>query len=160
MSMSDFENAAKMIAEHPELRRFVGPRPDSLILAAERKLGVRFPETYRRFLAEYGAGSFGAEELFGIIGDDFEDARIPNTVGYTLKQRGEYELPHDLVAVYGLGDGETFYLDLGAREDDEAPIIVYYPEYSPEEQSREIVAKDFGELLLDLVRSQIARRSS
>lgn len=160
MSMSDYEKAAKLIAEHLELGHFVGSRPESLVRAAERKLGLRFPPTYRRFLVEFGAGSFGSEEIYGLVDEELESALVPNGIGLTLRDRKEFELPHDLVAVYDLGDGETFYLDLGATENGEAPIIVYYPGYTSEEQPGEIVAQDFGQFLHDLVQSQIKKRHS
>lgn len=156
--MLDYEKAAKLIAEHLELAHFVGPRPESLIRTAERKLGLQFPPTYRRFLVEFGAGSFGSEEIYGLVDEELESAVVPNGIGLTLRDRKEYQLPHDLVAVYDLGDGEAFYLDLGARENGEAPIIVYHPGYTSEEQPGEIVAQDFGQFLHDLVQSQIGRR--
>jgi antitoxin YobK len=153
--MSSYRKATELIAKHPELADFVGPRSGSLIAAAERKLGIQFPLTYRRFLTEFGAGGFGSEEILGVIDEDFEASSTPDAIWWTLQDRRNWNLPHHLVAVYDVGDGEVFYLDLSTPEKSEAPVIAYDAAYTPEEQSGEVIANDFGEFLLQLVQRQV-----
>ncbi len=158
MSMQDYEAAAKIIAKHPNKGFFAGPRPASLIETAERVLGLKFPPTYRRFLLEYGAGSFGASEVYGVIDDDYEESSVPDAIWYTLVERREIGLPNDLIAIYDPGSyGEIFCLDLGMLKDEEAPVIAYRLGYPVEEQHKEIISKDFGEFLLKLVQREEAR---
>lgn len=160
MSMLDYEKAAKLVIENPHLADFVGPRPKSLIEAAEQALSVHFPPTYRRFLVEFGAGGFGSEQIYGVVHENFEESCAPDGIWWTLQDRKNWQLPPSLIAIYDMGDGEVFYLDLATIEEGEAPVIVYDAAYMPEEQSREIIANDFGEFFFDLVQDQIAKRGT
>jgi hypothetical protein len=153
--MQDYEKAVEIIQRHSERAVFVGARSDSLIEAAERKLGIKFRPIYRRFLLEYGAGGLGAFEVYGVINDDFEKSSVPDAIWYTLVEREKAGLPNHLVVIYDVGEGELLCLDCGTRESEESPVIAYQPGYPPEEQNWEIIAKDFGEFFLELVQSQV-----
>src|SRR5437764_12396518 len=88
MPVSDYEEATELIAEHRVLADFVVPRDEALVGAAEEALSVQFPPSYRRFLREFGAGSFGGQEIYGVIDDaDFEHSSIPDAVWNTLSLR-------------------------------------------------------------------------
>lgn len=156
MSMRDYEEAVKIITKYPAKQSFVGPRPESLIQAAEKRLGLEFPPTYRRFLLEYGAGSFGSSEICGVIDYDFEHSSVPDAIWYTLIERNEARLPNELIVIYEVGDGELLCLDLGAKESGEAPVVAYQPGLPPEKQSKEVIAKDFGEFLLQIVQREVS----
>jgi hypothetical protein len=106
MALADYEIAAALIRSHPDLADFAGPRDEELVRAAEEALGVRFPPSYRRFLREYGAGSFGGQEIYGVIDADFESSGVPDAVWNTLGLRHDGDIPPDLVVVYATGDGE------------------------------------------------------
>lgn len=158
MGMQDYEEATKIMGRYPDRQSFVGPRSESLIQAAEKALGLEFPPTYRRFLLEYGAGAFGSSEICGVIGNDFEHSSVPDAIWYTLVERSEAKLPSDLIIIHEVGDGQLFCLDLGAKENEEAPVVAYQPGIPPEKQGRElreVIAKDFGEFLLKLVWHQV-----
>ena len=66
----------------------MGPRPEELVAAAERALGLEFPPGYREFVLDLGAGDVGGEEFFGVVDDGFEDSAIPDGVWLTLRERG------------------------------------------------------------------------
>lgn len=155
MSARDYEEAVALMRRYPDRMGFVGPRAESLVAAAEAALGVTFPPTYRRFLREHGAGGFGAEEVYGVVHDDFEDSAVPDGVWFTLTERRDGDLPPTLVVVYAEGTGELFCLDLeGADAGDEAPVVTHESGAGPI-QPKETVAEDFGALLLDLVRQEV-----
>jgi hypothetical protein len=61
MAQYDYGAARALIAEHPDLADFDGPKDEQLVAAAEQLLGLSFPADYRNFLLEFGAGSFGAK---------------------------------------------------------------------------------------------------
>jgi len=157
MSIQDYEEAKVLITEMLKkpgiISTFVGPKPLSLINLAQGYLSVKFPETYRRFLLEYGAGGIGSFEIFGVVQEGFEnhDYLHIDVVWLTLKERKEWNLPMFLIPIYDLGDGELFCLDLRSIEEDEAKVVGYTPGYSTPEQSLDIIAEDFGKLFLDLI---------
>jgi antitoxin YobK len=151
MSMEDYEKAKALMKGISGTSTFAGPKTPTLISLAEKQLNIKFPEVYRRFLIEFGAGGLGFFEIYGIINEDFENSRIPDVVWFTLRMRNEANLPSFLLPVYELGDGELYCLDLRIQQGDEAKVVGFTPGYTSPNQSLDIVAEDFGELLLDLV---------
>jgi hypothetical protein len=150
MSQDDYDRASELIRQHPEAADFVGPCPAKLIAQAEARLGLRFPDSYRRFLREYGAGNLAGVEIYGVIDDQFEQGGIPDAVWYTLNLREEFDLPEHLLGIHDLGDGELYFLDLSARAA-EAPVLIYHPGADSQEQQSDQVAPDFGPFFLQLV---------
>jgi antitoxin YobK len=151
--MEDLDVALSLIRSRPDLARFVGPREEALVVAAEEALGRAFPPTYRRFVRELGAGSFGTCDLYGVIDDNFDDAAVPNGIWHTLTVR-QFGLPAELILISESADGIDFGLDTSQRDEiNEAPVVEWTARGTP----RTIVATDFGRFLLDNVRMQLDR---
>lgn len=74
MSSQDYNRAANLINENPNLADFVGGCNETLIKEAEEKLSLLFPQLYKNFLLKYGAGNFGSEEIYGIVKSDFDNS--------------------------------------------------------------------------------------
>lgn len=157
MSRDDYKIAAKLIKEHPALADFEGPKPESLINKAEAALGLDFPPTYRRFLAEFGAGDFAGEEFYGLIDDNFESSAIPDAIWLTLNERKNRSIPDSLIIVYAVGEGTVFTLDSGrSNRIGEYPVIAVPIDYRLESNSLETIAEDFGQFFLETVRGALA----
>lgn len=158
MSIQDYEEAIKLIRDLNKIpgiiSTFVGPKQLILIEQAENLLSVKFPETYRRFLLEFGAGGIGSFEIFGVIQNDINrlDYLYIDVVGFTLKARQVWNLPNYLIPVYDLGDGEMFCLDLRVNFGFESKVVGFTLGYSDATQNLDVIAEDFGKLLLDLLR--------
>lgn len=161
MSMQDYEKAMELISEAVRMpgviSTFVGPKPEKLVNLAQERLSVKFPETYRRFLLEYGAGGIGSFEIYGIIQEDFEnhDYLHLDVVWHAHKERTASNLPNYLLPIFDLGDGELFCLDFRKKEEKEVKVVGFTPGYSSPEQSLDVVAEDFGKLFLDQVQSAL-----
>lgn len=156
MSIQDYNSAVEFLQQNQELSDFVGQCSEQLIKKAEGELNITFPQTYRKFLLDYGAGNFGSEEIYGIVKDDFDNSGIPDAIWYTLKQRREANLPSNLVIIYYAGGEEMFCLDinkLGKYE--ESVVVSYLIGVDLEYQTYEIIADDFGEFLLQRVKSEL-----
>src|SRR5438105_11846156 len=93
MSTLDLDRALEAIRGAGDRAHFVGPRSKALVDAAERALGLRFPPRYRRFAELLGAGSVGGFEVYGVVNDNFERARVPDGIWATLEERRN-GLPH------------------------------------------------------------------
>lgn len=156
MSMENYNRAVQLIEQYPNEKLFSGPQPDSFIVAAEQALGVIFPDTYRQFLNGYGAGSFGPQEIYGITGVDFENSGCPDAVWMTRSFRDDVELPSNFVCVYGVGDGEYYFI-YTSRQGDEGPVVSYTPGMGMPPDGPEVIATDFGEFLLRLVERVVRR---
>lgn len=155
MSMKDYETAKELTKEVRGISTFIGPKPNALITLAEDHLGIKFPEIYRRFLLEFGAGGLGSFEIYGVVRADFENSGIPDVVWFTLRQRNETNLPLFLLPVSELGDGELFCLDLRIQEGGEASVIGFTSGFTSPHQNFDIVAEDFGKFFLDLVEFEL-----
>src|SRR5260370_37232531 len=84
VSNKSYEQAVQFMRQFPDLMDFVGPRSESLVSTAEQFLSIKFPPDYRRFLLEFGAGSFGSFEILGVIRENFENSKVPNGIWYTM----------------------------------------------------------------------------
>jgi hypothetical protein len=139
---ADFQQALRIIDENPGRGDFLGGRDEPLIAEAARALGVEFPPSYRRFLQQLGAGSFGGREFYGVI--DRERMAMPgppNAVGSTLADRDDYDNPPELIVIGSTGFGPDYVLDTAQRDERaESPVLVWYRG----ESAREDAERDAG----------------
>lgn len=154
MSMHDFTDAVALMEAARDLMDFVGPRDPALVEAAEAAIGSRFPPTYREFVLRYGAGNFGAFEIYGVIDADFKKGPVPDGIWLTLKRRRAGYLPKDLLVIADAGDGADYCIEL--QDGAVGRVIVCEPgAVLPDKLPREFVANDFGEFLLAGVREEL-----
>jgi hypothetical protein len=146
--MLEYEEAKRLIGTH-DGADFIGPRPEEWIAAAEARLGLTFPPTYRRFLQEFGCGAFRSEDFYGIVRNSFDTGTAPNGVWVTLHERETARLPPGMVIVQSGGDGTWHAIDTTRRSSPsgEAPVMLLDVTCRP----LEVVADDFGSFFLDRV---------
>jgi hypothetical protein len=125
--------------------------------AAEAALGLRFLPTYRRFVAEYGAGSLNGREVYGAIDQDWE-ATVPDAVGLTLDERDVSAMPETYILIGSTGDGDWYVIDTGQADGEgESPVLRWMPGVAENEAGPpERVADSFGAFLLDQVEQAVA----
>jgi hypothetical protein len=154
MGIAEYEEALALVLAHRDDAHFAGPRDETLVAAAEAALGVTFPPTYRRFVRELGAGGIGAEEVYGVICEDFRGP-IPDGIWMTLKIRADSNLPDAMVVIYDVGESEYFVLDTAQTDAvGDCPIVLWYPHWE-QGDAREVIAPDFGSFFLSVVRDGI-----
>jgi hypothetical protein len=106
---------------------------------------MSLPPTYRRFISELGAGSFGSREFYGAIDTDFAEATIPDGIWLTLDERDRFGFPDRFAIIGDTGMGEYYVLDISSvGPDDECPVAVWVPGVSQTGDRLEVVADDFG----------------
>lgn len=155
MSYVNYQKAIEIMSKNKEKCHFIGERSEKLIEKAEEVLGIKFSKIYKEFLLKYGAGNYGAEEILGVIDDDFEESSVPDGIWYTLTERDEVDLPMNLVIIYETGDDELFCLDFNNLNEEKEPVVVtYIPGEDNRNQKYEKVADDFGDFLLQLVNAE------
>lgn len=98
---------------------FCGGRSKKLIFEAEKILGNKFPESYRRFLEKYGAGGVFGLEIYGIPADDLNVKGVPNTVWLTRIARKEIGLKDNLIIVADAGLGDYYVLNCNPEKSGE-----------------------------------------
>lgn len=156
MSVETYQKAKQIIHDNEDLADFIGGRSNELIKLAEEKLGVKFTGLYLDYLQTFGVGNFGAQEIYGIINDKFENSSVPDAIWYTLTERKEINLPNNLLVIYDTGSDELFCLDFNQLDEKGEPKVVsFVPGIDLESQSYEVIANDFGDFLLDLVMQEV-----
>ena len=146
--MRQIEEALNTITKHPDIAFFAGPRNLDLVARAEEALGGSFPPSYRSFILQLGAGSFGAFEVYGVVNEDFQNSAVPDGVWLTLRERANETVSGGTILIGSTGDGGYSALQLG---DEGGAVSLIWPG----SQAAEIVSDDFGSFLLEGVRHQL-----
>jgi hypothetical protein len=156
MSLVTYQKAKQVIQTNEDIADFIGGRTNELIKLAEEKLDITFTGLYLNYLQTFGAGNFGAQEIYGIINDDFENSSVPDAIWYTLSERKAINLPNNLLIIYDTGSDELFCLDFNQLDEKKEPKVVsFVPGIELTKQRYEIIANDFGDFLLDLVLQEV-----
>ena len=103
--------------------------PEEVIADAERHLALKFPPSYRWWLAKYGAGYVGGHELQGLFPEKIiardPDLPLMGDVVYLAdlhaKRRGH---PRHLLEILSYDGDEVYFLDTTRRSaDGECPVV-------------------------------------
>ncbi len=119
-------------ADPDDFRRPAGPVAESRIVAAEQELGLRFPVSYRTFLRDFGAGSFGELHIHGLFSaqelDPDYQQHYDDVVYWTQFERaGHYGLkpiPGSWIYFAGDENGARYYLDTSREVAGDAPVLI------------------------------------
>jgi len=145
--MGSYKKAKKYIRKNKKTCYVLGKRKKKLIDLAQEELGIIFSPQHRDFLRSYGAISFGATEICGLVNENFNKPSASDVVWNTLEER-KNGLPSKLCLVYRFGNGDLFCLDYNSLNTDGEPRVVSYRHDSEkEDQEYEVIAEDFGDFL-------------
>ena len=140
------EHLAKKIATSDRTHFGTGV-PEEVIHDAEVVLEVTFPESYRWWLVQYGAGLLRGYELQGLCPQmpsqrDAHEIIVGDIVATTLMNRTD-GLPEHLLELIDYEGDEVFYLDLSQSIGGESPVVCRLPG----EGGLETVASSFADFL-------------
>jgi hypothetical protein len=101
------------------------PQSEQRIQSVESQLGLRFPPSYRDFVATFGGLSIGDSVVSGIADDDPLADSYGNAFADTNRFRSEYRLPESLLVVQP--DEDAPYCIDAQRPDEhgEGDVICY-----------------------------------
>jgi antitoxin YobK len=157
MTVTKVAQASRIITVRPDLASFLGPVSEESIETAEGRLGIRFPSSYRAFLVRFGAGAFGATEIFGVIPSP-ANVGPPDAVWLTMQGRTDWQLPTSMVVVWFDGMGGYGVLDASRQgPDGEPPLHRWEPGSSTPDSPLEKLAPDFGSFFLERVEAEAAQ---
>lgn len=106
--------------ESPDLVSTLGSPDSALIEAAEERLGIQFPETYRQFVTEVGAMEIAGRRIFG-ISSSLDTVDGLNVVWHTEQARAERDLD-DNELVLSAWDDLTLEVMKVAGEGGDGPV--------------------------------------
>lgn len=156
--MSIFNEAVKLINQY-SINIYINKCKNiEFIKDAENYLNIKLPDSYKNFLEIYGFLSFGGQEIYGLIDNDFINSEVLDAFWLTMDFRKEFDLPHHIILISDIGDGSYYALDLTQMNDEqECPVVIWPVGGYDETPELEIVAPDFGTWFYDQVMEQIKR---
>lgn len=80
------------------------------IQQAESSLGIKFDNSLKKYLSEFGAISFRSMELFGL---GYPPSSYRNIVSATQEARADYKIPNDAVLLEDIGEGHVVLYRIG-----------------------------------------------
>lgn len=130
--------------------------PPELVEAAQDRLGLTFPPSYRRFLEELNGCDIEGEEFYGVWRRD-EAAEFAGTAFFTLKEREAAEMPAAMIVLQEDGMGGMYVLDTASLDQDgEAQVVVFLPSWVTAGKPLEVIAPNFGAFALAKTQRAIA----
>jgi antitoxin YobK len=145
--------AIRLISSNSALADFEGVTSENIIKEAESALGFSFPLLFRKFISQFGAGSFGSFDIFGIIGQNIHAVGLPNGVWLTLDERLTGNLPRNFFLFSAVGNGEYFALNTSASENGHVYAIRTSRDVAY--VSIEKISEDFGSFLLEQIQDRL-----
>ncbi|GGE62135.1 SMI1/KNR4 family protein [Priestia taiwanensis] len=107
-----------IIKTYQKERDFMGGVQESTIQYAEQVLNVKFPESYRWFVGNYGSGGLIGIEIYGC-----EEIGVDSSVIYqTRRYREDYKFPLNYIILNDI-DGKVTCLDVDEMDSGECPIV-------------------------------------
>ena len=122
-----YEEIKKMIEEAGEdIIDFRYGVSEKWIQLAEERLNIRFPESYKWWLRNYGGGGIYGEEIYGIYEQDF-DTVVGGDIVYMHEINKKHPIYPSNALVIGRGIDQVFYFNLAiVPEDGEYPIYEFF----------------------------------
>ena len=106
---------------------------DDWIKAAERRLGVAFPTSYKWWLKYYNGGEVYGEEVYSVYGIDFDEV-VGGDIVYINELNRKNDPAFQDKLVISETDDELFYFDLSnGLNENEYPVYEFYSKglYAP-----------------------------
>lgn len=114
----------------------------------EKRLEIKLPEDYRRFLSEFGYLLIGTRDFHGVFDNDLDRNEF-SALRLTLANRQYSNMPHYYVAIYDDDGDEQWCLD---TREEHANIIVW--DFFEQCVVREF-ATDFVNTIFDVIEEEI-----
>lgn len=153
--MTALESAENLIAlardADGRINAVAGATPD-MIDAAEQQLGLLFPSSYRRVVAELGSWDVAGVDFLGIYQTPAMGDQLLGSVRETLDARTSFGLPASMIVIM-LDDLGLVVLDTSALDDDgEAPVLSWTPDGRTEH-----LGDNFGDYALQVCAAAVDR---
>lgn len=109
------------------------------IIKAEERLGIKFPNSYKWWLENYGGGEIFGEEIYSIYEQNFDEVVGGDIVYMNELSRANSNYQRNMLIICETDD-QVFYFDTSIKsKNDEYPIY--------ELNSNKLYANDFLEFL-------------
>ncbi len=156
MSYVNFLSAINLLDLNSRHYSAIIPQSEENIKSAEGAIELKFPETYKLFLKQFGSLDISSQSIFGLTNNnDFSQYLYENIVCNVKEIRqddSDPRFPHYLIPIHALGNGELSCLDTSQMNDQgECPVVAWYFGATLPNGKFEVLAEDFGAFFLEKV---------
>ncbi|WAC00443.1 SMI1/KNR4 family protein [Pseudomonas putida] len=134
---------------------FAGGATEEVILAFEKALSVKFPDSYKEFLRKYGALSFAGDTYYGITKNGVDAVSIPSVAFATKSARAAGEADDSMIVVKASGYGPIYSIDTSITGAAGKPAVVETELSFKRKKDKKVISQDFQEFFTDMVRQAI-----
>jgi hypothetical protein len=152
LSLFHYNKAIFLLREHNLSFEHDIPTKKDIVAAAERRLGIEFPPSYKQYLSEFGLFDFEGKEFYGIINNNLNSGGIPDVIYATETARQRGEISKSMVLVRESGYGPFFVIDCSQKNSYGESPVFEINEMGYEHGSK-LEAETFGHFLLKEVES-------
>ena len=142
-----FEQLTDLAMRYPQVWEMNGPLTEDIVKAAEDRLGLTFPRSYRLFLLRQGFASFVGGGVNGIHPNSTSDNLVGSLFLDTEKAWERGWIPKDCLFIENM-DEVYILLDMSQMLAAEAPIIEVPVGTVPGKVDRTPVSPSFAEYYL------------
>ncbi|WP_225768826.1 SMI1/KNR4 family protein [Inquilinus sp. Marseille-Q2685] len=155
--MSAVDTTIQLILDSGESYRPGSGATDDMLFAFEGRLGVKFPPSYRHFLARMGTLSFMGHQFYGITKSGLNAQSIPCVLWATERSREKGHITDSMLRIKMSGHGPFYVIDLSQTDAEGEGPVLELPVQGISGGSEKI-ADDFGSFFLDEITSALADR--
>lgn len=113
------EEVERILKEQEDLTDTGECQTDASIADAENELCVRFPDSFREYIARWGWVSFGPHEYFGL------GATVSDVVRHTMQARERACLPSSLIMICDHDGDEFVCIDTKQCSDKDCKVVIW-----------------------------------
>jgi hypothetical protein len=151
--MAGFEVLIRELKEAGREIFWQGETSPKSVEELEGLLGASLPDSFRRFLVEYGGGGIVGEEISGIEDNDAALDSRGTVLGDTIRCRTDFGLPLGLIVIYLGEDDVVWCLDSKSFEGAECPVV----SFDACSRMTRRLADTFDQFIADFLRLRSAR---
>lgn len=145
----------KLIEELAEHCNILGSFRKEDVIELERQLGVPLPNSYKKFLGEFGSLDVFGYEFLGLVHG--EPRTVPSVLFRTRDLRNAASLPFHFIPVL-VDDDYVSALDTSSIMEGECPVVEIWASGEMDREEVNKVANTFEEFFVELVSEQRKRR--
>lgn len=146
--MSQWDKLVNAIEDSEYDADFEGAVSEEEVQEAEKELGIRIPEQYRKFLLNYGCGDIEGIQIYGL---GVEPDGAPSLLWLIDDLKKNFPLPETILPFSESGDGSYAAVVVEDFDEFETGNVIYWDPIHLGPDTFEVAAESFAEYILDLM---------
>jgi antitoxin YobK len=149
---NSMEEIKAIVAANLDKFEYFGNIDSKVVHAAEEYLNVKFPDSYKQYLQEWGVLEIDSSEFYGLIGSDFDNSSVPDVAWFNRTIREIKAIPRHLVIFRNIEGVRYYCLDTTRLDSrNECPVVIWNPVTNSMEESLNMNFAQFLKECIEIV---------